>query len=209
MWILRDRETQIVRWHIRKQNLSTAPMSKKISMKLTFFLNFFHNFYGMRICEISSLAIFPWSRLLNAACSTTIEASDDRITWFQIFANLQRTRCRASEVSKFWKNKQSCFLNRLTDGRIFFFHLTLFLLRETNLSSTFTKCLWFVPWVRLYWQQSFSSLQIEGRTYFTLLADRFFNLNKQNSSKVRTVSLSDTYQLYQAIGLEHERPSII
>ena len=100
-------------------------------------------------------------------------------------------------------------LSLACDGRIFFFHLTLFLLRETNLSSTFTKCLWFVPWVRLYWQQSFSSWQIEGRTYFTLLADRFFNLNKQNSSKVRTVSLSDTYQLYQAIGLKHERPSII
>ena len=39
------------------------------------------------------------------------------------------------------------------DGRIFFLHLILFLLRETNLSFTFTKCQWFVPWVRLYWQQ--------------------------------------------------------
>ena len=30
----------------------------------------------------------------------------------KIFANPQRTRCPASEVSKFWKNKWSCFFNR-------------------------------------------------------------------------------------------------
>ena len=51
-----------------------------------------------------------------------------------------------------WEKNTSVRLSLACDGRIFFFHLTLFLLRETNLSSTFTKCLWFVPWVRLYWQ---------------------------------------------------------
>ena len=30
----------------------------------------------------------------------------------KIFVNPQRTRCPASEVSKFWKNKRSCFFNR-------------------------------------------------------------------------------------------------
>ena len=50
--------------------MSRAPMSRKISVKLIFILTFFHDFYRTCICEISSLTIFPWSRLLNAACST-------------------------------------------------------------------------------------------------------------------------------------------
>ena len=33
-------------------------------------------------------------------------------------------------------------------------------------------------------KQSFLSLQIKGRTYLTLLADRFFYLNKQKNSKL-------------------------
>ena len=33
-------------------------------------------------------------------------------------------------------------------------------------------------------KQSFLSLQIKGRTYLTLLADRFFYLNKQKTSKL-------------------------
>ena len=38
-------------------------------------------------------------------------------------------------------------------------------------------------------KQSFPGLPIRGRTYFTLLADRFFHLNTQNSSKLGQYSL--------------------
>ena len=130
------------------------------------------------MCEVSSLVIFPWSRLLNAAYSTgnwgfarlygvvlkfsSILKGPDVLP--QRFPNFGKTNdlvfltAKLSSYARYlwikfhWENNTSVRLSLACDGRIFFFHLTLFLLRETNLSSTFTKCLWFVPWVRLYWQ---------------------------------------------------------
>ena len=130
------------------------------------------------MCEVSSLVIFPWSRLLNAAYSTDnwgfarlygvvlkfspILKGPDVLP--QRFPNFGKTNdlvfltaklscyARYLWIKFHWENNTSVRLSLACDGRIFFFHLTLFLLRETNLSSTFTKCLWFVPWVRLYWQ---------------------------------------------------------
>ena len=130
------------------------------------------------MCEVSSLVIFPWSRLLNAAYSTgnwgfarlygvvlkfsPILKGPDVLP--QRFPNFGKTNdlvfltaklscyARYLWIKFHWEKNTSVRLSLACDGRIFFFHLTLFLLRETNLSSTFTKCLWFVPWVRLYWK---------------------------------------------------------
>ena len=138
------------------------------------------------MCEVSSLVIFPWSRLLNAAYSTDnwgfarlygvvlkfspILKGPDVLP--QRFPNFGKTNdlvfltAKLSSYARYlwikfhWENNTSVRLSLACDGRIFFFHLTLFLLRETNLSSTFTKCLWFVPWVRLN-QQQFGKLYLQ------------------------------------------------
>ena len=44
--------------HLKTKLVNGTDVKENLS-EINFFLNFFHNFYGMRICEISSLVIFP------------------------------------------------------------------------------------------------------------------------------------------------------
>ena len=101
-------------WHIffaECNSLPSAIKARKIPMKFIFILTF----STVSKERVWSFVFGNFSLIKTIKCGLQHRQLRLRTTVWRsskIFVNPQRTRCPASEVSKFWKNKWSCFFNR-------------------------------------------------------------------------------------------------